>query len=89
MEYSHHQLKGLCRLGILLALSNLTEVASVTESLVKFNMLSLVWPIVTLNLALNKIQSRSVLSSFGVVLMSCRVNFHVLRSALQHSACRI
>ena len=32
---------------------------------------------------------RSVLSSFGVVLMSCRVNFHVVRSALQYSACRI
>ena len=25
----------------------------------------------------------------GVVLMSCRVNFHVVRSALQYSACRI
>ena len=35
------------------------------------------------------LQSRSVLSSFGVVLMSCRVNFHVVRSALQYSACRI
>ena len=34
-------------------------------------------------------QSRSVLSSFGVVLMSCRVNSHVVRSALQYSACRI
>ena len=34
-------------------------------------------------------RSRSVLSSFGVVLMSCRVNFHVVRSALQYSACRI
>ena len=31
------------------------------------------------------LQSRSVLSSFGVVLMSCRVNFHVVRSALQYS----
>ena len=31
----------------------------------------------------------SVLSSFGVVLMSCKVNFHVVRSALQYSACRI
>ena len=30
-----------------------------------------------------------ILSSFGVVLMSCRVNFHVVRSALQYSACRI
>ena len=29
------------------------------------------------------------LSSFGVVLMSCKVNFHVVRSALQYSACRI
>ena len=35
------------------------------------------------------LQSRSVLSSFGVVLMSCRVKFHVVRSALQYSACRI
>ena len=35
------------------------------------------------------LQSRSVLSSFGVVLMSCRVNFHVVRSALQCSSCRI
>ena len=34
------------------------------------------------------LQSRSVLSSFGVVLMSCRVNFHVVRSTLQYSACR-
>ena len=33
------------------------------------------------------LQSRSVLSSFGVVLMSCRVNFHVLRSALQNLIC--
>jgi len=32
------------------------------------------------------LQSRPVLSSFGVVLMSCRVNFHVVRSALQYSA---
>ena len=32
---------------------------------------------------------RSILSSFGVVLMSCRVKFHVARSALQYSACRI
>ena len=32
------------------------------------------------------LQSRSVLSSFGVVLMSCRFNFHVVRSALQYSA---
>ena len=35
------------------------------------------------------LQSRSVLSSFSVVLMSCRVNFHVVRSALQYSAYRI
>ena len=35
------------------------------------------------------LQSLSVLSFFGVVLMSCRVNFHVVRSALQYSACRI
>ena len=35
------------------------------------------------------LQSHSVLSSFGVVLMSCRVNFHVVRSALQYSVCRI
>ena len=28
------------------------------------------------------LQSRSILSSFGVVLMSCKVNFHVVRSAL-------
>ena len=35
------------------------------------------------------LQSRSELSSFGVVLMSCRVNFHVVRSTLQYSACRI
>ena len=32
------------------------------------------------------LQSRSVLSSFGVVLMSCRVNFHVILSALQYSS---
>ena len=32
------------------------------------------------------LQSRSVLSSFGVVLMSCRVNFYVVRSALQYSS---
>ena len=36
------------------------------------------------------LQSRSVLSSFGVLLiMSCRFKFHVVRSALQYSACRI
>ena len=32
------------------------------------------------------LQSRSVLSSFGVVFMSCRVDFLVVRSALQYSA---
>ena len=31
----------------------------------------------------------TILSSFGVVLVSCRVNFHVVRSASQYSACRI
>ena len=35
------------------------------------------------------LQSRSDLSSSGVVLMSYRVNFHLVRSALQYSACRI
>ena len=35
------------------------------------------------------LQSRSVLSSFGVALMSCRIDFHVVRSTLQYSACRI
>ena len=35
------------------------------------------------------LQSHSVLSSFGVLLVSFRVNFHVVRSALQYSACRI
>ena len=29
----------------------------------------------------------SVLGSFGVVLMSCKVNFHEVRSALQNSVC--
>ena len=29
------------------------------------------------------------MSSFGVVLMSCKVNFHVVQSALQYSASRI
>ena len=36
-----------------------------------------------------RLQFRSVLSSFGVVLMSCKINFHVVQSALQYSACRI
>ena len=40
-------------------------------------------------LSMASLQSRSALSSFGVVLMSCRVNCHVVRSALQYSACRI
>ena len=35
------------------------------------------------------LHTRYVLSSSGVFLMSCRVNFHVVRSALQYSACRI
>ena len=35
------------------------------------------------------LHTRYVLSSFGVLLMSCTVNFHVVRSALQYSACRI
>ena len=35
------------------------------------------------------LQSRSVFSSVGVVLMSCKINFHVVRSALQYSACKI
>ena len=34
-----------------------------------------------------RLQPRSVLASFGVVLVSCRVNFHVVRSALQNSMC--
>ena len=34
-------------------------------------------------------QSRSFFGSFGVALMYCRVNFHVVRSALQYSACGI
>ena len=32
-------------------------------------------------------QPRNVLGSFGVVLMSCKVNFHVARPALQNSRC--
>ena len=35
------------------------------------------------------LQTRYVLSSFGVLLMSYRVKFHVVRSALQYSACSI
>ena len=34
-----------------------------------------------------RLRPRSVFSSFGVVLMSCKVNFHVVRSALQNSVC--
>ena len=33
------------------------------------------------------LQSRSVLSSFRILLMSCKVNFHVVR--LQYSTCGI
>ena len=32
-----------------------------------------------------RLQPRSVLGSFDVVLMSCKVNFHVVRSAWPHS----
>ena len=35
------------------------------------------------------LQSRSVLGSLGVVLMSGKVNFPVVRSALLYPACRI
>ena len=35
------------------------------------------------------LQSSSVLSSFGVVLMPCKVNVHEVRSTLQYYACRI
>ena len=31
------------------------------------------------------LRPRSVFGSFGVVLMSCKVNFHIVRSALQNS----
>ena len=34
-----------------------------------------------------RLQIRSVLGSFSVVLMPCKVNFHVVRSALQSSMC--
>ena len=34
-----------------------------------------------------RLRPRSVLGSFGVVLMSCKVNFHIVRSALQISVC--
>ena len=33
------------------------------------------------------LRPRSVFGSFGVVLMSCKVNFHVVRSALQNLVC--
>ena len=36
-----------------------------------------------------RLRPRSVLSSFGVVLMSCKANFHVVRSALQNSMCTL
>jgi len=37
---------------------------------------------------LSQLQTRSVLGSIvGVVLMSCKVNFHAVRSALQNSQC--
>ena len=34
-----------------------------------------------------RLRSCSVFGSFVVVLMSCKVNFHVVRSALQNSVC--
>ena len=34
-----------------------------------------------------RLRPRSVFGSFGVVLMSCKVNFHVVRSGFQNSAC--
>ena len=34
-----------------------------------------------------RLRPRSVFGSFGVVLMSCKVNFHVVRSALKNSVC--
>ena len=34
-----------------------------------------------------RLQIRSVLGSFSVVLMPCKVNFHVARSAWQSSMC--
>lgn len=33
------------------------------------------------------LQPRTVLGSFGVMFMSCKVNFHVVRSALHISMC--
>ena len=35
------------------------------------------------------VQPRSVLGSFDVVFMSCKVNFQVVRSALQKSMCTL
>ena len=37
--------------------------------------------------AVVRLRPRSVLGSFGVMLISCKVNFHVVRSALQNSVC--
>ena len=34
-----------------------------------------------------RLRPRSAFGSFGVVLMSCKVNFHIVRSALQISVC--
>ena len=34
-----------------------------------------------------RLRTRSVFGSFGVMLMSCKVNFHVVRSAFQNSVC--
>ena len=34
-----------------------------------------------------RLEPRCVLGSFGVVLMSCKVNFHVVPSALRNSMC--
>ena len=34
-----------------------------------------------------RLQPHSVFSFFGVVLMSCKVYFHVVQSALQNSVC--
>ena len=34
-----------------------------------------------------RLRPHSVFSFFGVMLMSCKVNFHVVRSALQNSVC--
>ena len=34
-----------------------------------------------------QLQPRSVLGSFDVVLVPCKVNFHLVRSTLQNSMC--